>query len=407
MKKIIGLIMVRVCALTVSIMFIMSIKPVRAANLPPCDQRPTTIQDSIAVDHTQYCLESVIDASDAGELAFTAIVAGEDGMLYAARPLTGEVFALVDQDGDGLPETPERIIDGLTLPNALAYADGALYIAAGDAIYRWRDDALETLTDALPQTGEGFWTGGLTVSDDGRIFAGLGANCDFCEPDAGRGVIWQLSAEPDVEPTIAAHGLRYPQALYAHGDVLWIGDITHDSLERGRFDEVNRLSFTAISEGEQDTAHFGWPYCLGDGSSAYEGETDERPFDCANAQSAVYMLPSHSTPIALTVYNSDLFSWLQGKLLVALGGSATTSPLEGYALIALTIDDDQTLTEPSFILPFVDQAQALTTERSVNRSLQFDGEGFWPHHLYGLAVSPEGWIYLSVGGGRIYALRPR
>lgn len=407
MKKITSLIMVRVCALTISIMIIMSIKPVRAANLPPCDERPTVIQDSIAVDHSQYCLEWVIDSSESGELAFTAIAAGNDGTLYAARPLTGEVVALVDQDGDGLPETPERIIDGLTLPNALSYADGALYIAAGDAIYRWRDGSLETLTDALPQTGEGFWTGGLTVSDDGRIFVGLGTNCDFCEPEAGRGVIWQLSAQRDVEPTIAAQGLRYPQALYAHSDALWIGDITHDSLERGRFDELNRLSFTAISEDELDTSHFGWPYCLGDGSSAHEGEADVQPFDCANGQPPVYSLPSHSTPIGLMVYDSGLFPWLQGKLLVVLGGSASTSPLEGYALVALTIDADLTLTEPTFILPFVDQAQALTTERSVNRGVQFEGKGFWPHHLYGLAVSPEGWIYLSAGGGRIYALRPR
>lgn len=382
---------------------------VKAADLPPCDERLTAVSvlDSIAVDESRYCLERVIDASALGELAFTAIAAGDEGTLYAARPLMGEVYALVDQDADGLPETSEQIINGLMLPNALAYADGFLYIAGGDSVYRWRDGTLETLTEALSQDGTGLWTGGLTVSDDGDVFIGLGANCDLCEPDEGRGVIWRLRVEGDVPPEIVARGLRFPQTLAVHAGNLWIGDVTHDVQQRGRNDELNQLALDEAGQTTSEAIHFGWPYCLGDNTPVTDDVDWQFSIACETAEAPVYTLPSHSTPTSLRVYASDTFPWLQGKLLIALGGSSTTDVLEGYAIISMTLDGDGLPVQPEFVLPFVGDAQALTTDRSVNRSLQFDGRGFWPHHLYDLAVSPEGWIYFSVGGGRIYVLRPR
>src|SRR5690606_5061741 len=113
-----------------------------------------------------------------GEFAFTALAAAPDGTLYAARPFQGQVIALTDTDGDFLPETPHVAAEGLILPNALAYADGALYITGGPNLYVLRDGELTTLVDDLP-TGE-FWTGGIAVLDD-RVYVGIGAPCDFCE----------------------------------------------------------------------------------------------------------------------------------------------------------------------------------------------------------------------------------
>jgi hypothetical protein len=37
---------------------------------------------------------------------------------------------------------------------------------------------------------------------------------------------------------------------------------------------------------------------------------------------------------------------------------------------------------------------------------QYEHLGFFPHRPYGVAISPEGWIYISTGGGKIYVLRP-
>ena len=41
------------------------------------------------------------------------------------------------------------------------------------------------------------------------------------------------------------------------------------------------------------------------------------------------------------------------------------------------------------------------------QKLHYQASGFWPHRPLGVTVSREGWIYISVGGGQIYALRPR
>jgi hypothetical protein len=32
---------------------------------------------------------------------------------------------------------------------------------------------------------------------------------------------------------------------------------------------------------------------------------------------------------------------------------------------------------------------------------------FYPYHLMAMAISPEGWIYVSIAEGRIYRFRPR
>ena len=220
--------------------------------LAPCGYRPTTLANPW-VDFERYCAETVVDAPQTGRFGFSALTFGPDGRLYATRPLTGELVALSDGNGDGLPESPQVVADGMTLPNGLTSYDGALYISGGAHVYRWQDGALVTLVDDLP-SGAGFWTGGIAVGPDERLYAATGAPCDLCAPDdPERGAILSFALDGS-DRQLVATGLRAPADLAFAGETLWTVDTASDRLTTPDMDELN-----VVAPG----ANFGWPYCVG------------------------------------------------------------------------------------------------------------------------------------------------
>lgn len=377
-------------------------QPEEPEELPPCEQRISRL-DTPPVDERHFCLENVSRSLPpyGGEMWFTALVTTPNGTLYTVRPHTGELFALTDSTNTGsLPHDLTLIAAGMTLPNALAYHEGILYIAGGAHLYhiqldRWQGGQPEILVDDLP-SGAGFWTGGLAVGEDERIYVGIGANCDYCIPDDDRGMILSFDLNGG-DRKIVARGLRHPAGLTWYDGALWVTDTARDGLTRGRYDELNRL------EIGEDVPHFGWPYCIGVDNTP---DWPDATFDCTQATAPVMTFPTHSTPLALAVYSSETLPELTGSLLIVQSGSSVTSIPDGYNLIALPISATDEFGEAQIVLPYGGDLLPGQNARLRNRQLQLAGKGFWPHHLYGLAVSPKGWIYLSVGGGRIYALRP-
>lgn len=357
--------------------------------LLPCGDRPTQI-DPPWVSATDWCLEKIIQDESGGELSFTALAAAPDGTLYAARPLAGEIYALTDGNGDGLPETATRLLEGLTLPNALAYANDSLYISGGPHVYVYRDERLTVLVNDLP-TGTGFWTGGIAIGPDGRLYVGIGAECDACIPgDPARGTILSFAADGS-DRQVIAEGLRQPAGLAFRDGVLWAGDTVRNGLDDiADLDELNRI---------ETGTHYGWPYCIG-GDNLPDLQSD---FDCARAAKPALTLPTQSTPVALTTYSSSTLPAATDSLLVVLSGNYNRSVLTGYTLVMIHFNESGQPLPPRTILP-----EAPTPERIIPiQKIHYQASGFWPHRPLGVTVSREGWIFVSAGGGRIYALRPR
>ncbi len=362
-----------------------------AQTFPPCAERPTVIENPW-VDINRWCPEEVIADKTAGEMAFVRLAVGTDGTLYATRPLTGQVLALVDTDQDGLPDTPQVVAENLTLPNGLAYYADSLYISGGPYIYRLIDDMLEILVDDLPYGG-GFWTGGLAIGPDERLYVAIGAACDFCEPDdPERGAILSFALDGS-DRQLVASGLRNPSDITWYQGNLWTLDTTRDSLAgQSNMDELNRVT---------PGVHFGWPYCAGSDNQADFIGTD---FDCTQAVPPAFSFPNQSKPISLTSYTSSTFPDLADTLLVVLTGSHNTVELTGYRVVAVTFDSAG---EPTDTLVLMPAANKKSKRKKMDPAmLNYRGLGFWPHHPYDLAVSPEGWIYISSGGGYIWVLRP-
>lgn len=355
-----------------------------AAQLPRCSERSAYIYQPW-INPELGCLEVVIDDPSAGELGFTALAVAPDETLYAARPHAGEVVALTDTDGDLLPDAPRVVASGLTLPNALTYVDGALYIAGANHIYRLIGEELVTLVDDVP-SGGGFWTGGIAVRD-GRIYVSTGAPCDHCVPDdPARGAILSYALDGRDRQIVAA-GLRFSADLaFFRGD-LYVPDSARDGL----FDSLNRDELNRFSEG----AHFGFPYCAGE-SADFQGA------NCADFTPPVLTLPTASTPIGLAAYESETLPLLTNSLLMVLSGSHNQLELRGNVLVAVRFEVGRARYEP--VMPV--QVPNVWGEMFTTEQMSFRGSGFFPHRPLDVAVSERGWVYISISGGRIIAVRP-
>ncbi len=361
------------------------VQPVDAANgqISPCSERATSLSEPW-IQSGLACLEQVIKDPTAGTLAFTALAAAPDGTLYATRPLLGEVYAITDSDGDLLPDTPHLIASGLTLPNGLAVHDGALYIAGGSHVYRWQNGALTTLIDDLP-TGGGFWTGGIAV-DDTRLYVSTGAPCDFCvADDPARGAVLSYALDGS-DRQIVATGLRQPVDLTFAGGDLWVTDTARTGLfATPDLDEVDRVTMGA---------NFGFPYCVGANLPDLPG------FDCATATASAVALPTGALPTGIAAYHGDAIPSLEGKLIVVLYGSYNQFDLRGYTVVA--VDPLAGTVTPLIPARPDDDPQSDFTIQAMN----YRGSGFYPQRPLDVAVTDQGWVYVSITDGRILALRP-
>ncbi len=371
----------------------LSAQPTQAAqDLPPCGQRPHLI-DPPWVNANYYCAELVIHDESGGEMGFTSLVAAPDGTLYATRPLSGEVFALIDTDQDGLPDAPHVVAKELTLPNGLAYFDGALYISGGTHVYKLVNEEVTTLINDLP-SGAGFWTGGISVGSDRRIYVGIGAACDSCQQtEADRGVILSFALDGNDRKVIST-GLRQPSDLAFKDNTLWVTDTSRDNLPyTTNYDELNR-----VVAGN----NFGWPHCIG----MNELDKSMGDFDCQQSTVPALLFPTHSNPLGMVAYSGNAFPQLEGQLLITMGGNHNEAYLNGYTLVTVGFDGEGKPLEPHVILPELPSGHPLWAFINLQK-IHYQASGFWQHHPYDVTVSREGWIYISLGGGTIWALRPR
>jgi glucose/arabinose dehydrogenase len=387
----------------IALCFALCVFQVVAQDLPACDEREYLVEYP-RVDPALWCLEASLEAEASGEMAFTALAFGDDGTLYATRPLSGEVLAIRDTDGDRLVDTPTIIIGGLHLPNGLAFANKALYIMGDGMVYRYAEGETTILVDDLPH-GRGFMASGIAIHEE-RLYVAIPFPCDFClADDELEGTVLSFALDGS-EQKMIARGLRYPSGLQFYEGALWVTDTARDGLDdMPLLDELNRIDLDS-----EMVPHFGFPYCYGlDNSADILGD-----FDCTTASPPTLIAETHSTPLAILAYDSDLFSFLTGDLLVVFAGSFDNSQIRGYSIVSIDFvrDDGRIRTEaivPADPVIAGNPRSFYTAENGVamihSTIVNQRGAGIWPHRIFAVAVSDEGWIYMSANS-RIYVLRP-
>jgi len=358
-------------------------------DLPPCSQRAHFL-DPPWVEGALYCLERVIEDESPAELVYTALAAAPDGTLYATRPVDGQVVAITDTDSDLLPDHSEIVADGLTLPNGLAWHESALYITDGPHIYRLTNDEIEIIVDDLP-VAPGDWAGDIAVGPDERLYVAVAGSCDFCVPRHPASI---LSFTLDgADRRVEAFGMRQAGGLAFREGVLW----ATDSARYGLFDELQLDELNQVVTG----APFGWPYCVGAGN---QPDVLVGDFDCGDVVGPTMTFPPGSTPLRIAAYDSATLPQLDGTLLVVLNGSRNQVDLRGYALVAIHFDSAGQPVSDEVLIPR--ETDTKNKRDFTVAEMNYRTSGFWPHRPLAVAVASQGWVYISVSGGRIMALRP-
>ena len=278
-----------------------------------------------------------------------SLALGEDGVVFAGSSNAGKVYALQDKDQDGIAETRHLIASGLTLPNGVAYKDGALYVAEVSRIMRY-DRIMQNLSnppkpvtvyDHLP-TDQHHGMKYLRIGPDGKLYTAVGAPCNICDPEKPvYASLVRLNTDgSDFE--ILARGIRNTVGFdWQPGtDTLFFSDNGRDYLgDDVPPEELNRWS--RIGE------HFGYPYCHG-------GDLPDPDFGagkkCSDYTPPAWKFKAHVAPLGIRFYRGGQFpDRYRNQLFVAQHGSWNRSEPDGYRIALVTFKDDKAVNDEVFI----------------------------------------------------------
>src|SRR6184192_3370383 len=192
---------------------------------------------------------------------------GKNGTLFVGSRSKGDVYAVVDTDGNQRANKVYTLARALNMPVGVAYRNGSLYVSAVDRILRF--DEIEqrlsnppkpvVITDRFPPETMHGWKF-IAFGPDGKLYVPVGAPCNICEPPGPlHATITRLDLAGG-RPEVVARGVRNSVGFDfdpASGE-LWFTDNGRDYLgDDSPPDELNHL--TKVGE------HFGFPFCHGNG----------------------------------------------------------------------------------------------------------------------------------------------
>lgn len=189
---------------------------------------------------------------------------GPDGVLFVGTRGEGNVYAVMDRKGRDRGEEVITIARGLSMPNGVAYRDGALYVAEISRILRY-DKIGSRLTnpgepvvmyDRFPTEAHHGWKF-IRFGPDGYLYVPVGAPCNVCEVEDPFGTIMRL--RPDgTGLAVYARGVRNSVGFDWDPDTgeLWFTDNGRDLLgDDLPPDELNHAPVRGL--------HFGFPFWHG------------------------------------------------------------------------------------------------------------------------------------------------
>lgn len=267
-----------------------------------------------------------------------SLALGNQGTLFIGTRRSGRVYAVTDRDGDGRFERPKVLLDGLRMPNGLAFHQGALYVAENHRIVRY--DQIEQQLQSPPEpvvlarlpteTHHGWRY--LGIGPDGWLYVAIGAPCNICN-EPGFGTIMRMRLDGSERELMAA-GVRNSVGFdwQPGSGVLWFSDNGRDWLgDDLPPDELNRAAKPGL--------HFGYPYChAGDIADPEFG--DQR--SCSEFTPPALKLRAHVAALGVRFYDGKQFpADYQGQLFIAEHGSWNRTVPDGYRIGLARIEGDR------------------------------------------------------------------
>jgi len=263
---------------------------------------------------------------------------GPQGTVFVGSQFAGNVYAVVDRDGDHKADQVVTIASGLRQPNGVAMRNGALYVATTSQILRFDDiekhlDAPPkpvTVYDNLPNPNQGHTWKFIAFGPDDMLYVSIGSTCNICAPAAMTAAILRMKPDGTGLETYA-EGIRNSVGFAWHPVTheLWFTDNGRDMLgDDVPNDELN----VAYKAG----MHFGFPFC-------HEGSVPDPEFGsqraCSTTEPPVQKLGAHVAAIGFTFYTGNMFpTKYKNAAIIAEHGSWNRSTLSGYRVMAAFTD---------------------------------------------------------------------
>jgi glucose/arabinose dehydrogenase len=269
-----------------------------------------------------------------------SMAVSESGIVFVGNRQENNVYALVDENGDGKADSKYVLANDQRMPNGVAVKDGDLYVAEVSRILRFKDiennltkPSYEVVYDGYPDEAHHGWKF-IAFGPDGMLYIPVGAPCNICvSEDPIFASITRLDvSKPGAKPEIYAHGVRNSVGMTWHPETkeLWFTDNGRDMLGDDTPDcELNKA--TALGQ------HFGYPYW-------HAGTIKDPEVGSEGKEASFYTAPeaklgAHTAPLGLRFYTGDQFPAIyKNQLFIAKHGSWNRSKKSGYEVILARLD---------------------------------------------------------------------
>ncbi len=260
-----------------------------------------------------------------------------NGTLFVGSRGAGTVYAVVDRDRDSKAALVLTIARGLTMPNGVAFRDGALYVAEVNRVLRY--DNIESrltnppppvvVTDGFPRDRHHGWKF-IRFGPDGLLYVPVGAPCNICEREDPYATITRMKAD-GTGLEVYARGVRNSVGFDWHPETreLWFTDNGRDWLGDDQPpDELNHAPRKGLD--------FGFPYCHGRRIPDPEFGTKRR---CREFAPPAMELGPHVAALGMRFYTGAMFPpEYRNQIFIAEHGSWNRSTPIGYRVTLVRLE---------------------------------------------------------------------
>ncbi len=273
----------------------------------------------------------------------------DKGIIYVGTRQQGNVYAVVDEDGDGYAEKNYIIAKNLYMPNGVAYKDGDLYVAEINRIIRFNkiDQQLsnppkpQVVYDQLPADKHHGWKY-LAFGKDNRLYTMVGAPCNICLSEKA---IYTSLLRLNTDGSgfeILASGIRNSVGFDWHpvSKQLFFTENGRDYLgDDFPPDELNKWT--------QKGQHFGYPFCHAGDIADPELAGDKK---CTEFVAPEWKFEAHLAPLGMRFYTGNQFpKQYKNQLFVAQHGSWNRTKPHGYRIVLIEFKNNKPVSEKVFI----------------------------------------------------------
>lgn len=269
-----------------------------------------------------------------------AMTRATGGTIFVGTRNNDKVYALLDTQNDGRPDSLMIVAEDLFMPNGVAMRGNDLYVAEVNRIIKFPNieaslpgiPKMEVVYDQFPSEKHHGWKYIDFEPGGERLFVPVGAPCNICESEDSIFATITSMKYDGTDLRIEAHGVRNSVGFDWHPETggFYFTDNGRDWMG----DDLPPCELNYLRETGQ---HFGYPYCHGDTIP----DPDLADLPCNRYQSPIQELTAHVAPLGVLIHSGkSLPEKYRGQAFIAEHGSWNRSKRSGYQVSLVELDKD-------------------------------------------------------------------